>query len=156
MDRSVGAAGQGRVVSKRAASGRRARRRTTDATGAFDLASLVPGRYDVQVMAPGMEWWTGKVDVPSEGTRIEFPRLGAVTGRAHFADGSPAAGVWVMIEGPTYRADTRADADGRFRFDGVPTRGLTLRVGYAFDGTGANVRQLQAKGRNTPATFSTS
>ncbi len=119
---------------------------TTDATGAFDLASLVPGRYDVQVMAPGMEWWTGKVDVPSEGTRIELPRLGAVTGRAHFADGSPAAGVWVMIEGPTYRADTRADADGRFRFDGVPTRGLTLRVGYAFDGTGANVRQLQAKG----------
>lgn len=120
---------------------------SSDARGAFDATSLAPGRYDVQVIAPGFEWWTGKADVPGNPLRVELPRLGVLVGRVRFADGSAAAGVWVTVQrGDIYRADTITDADGRFRFDDAPGGGLTVWVSYNFDGTGANVRQLQLPG----------
>jgi hypothetical protein len=119
---------------------------TTDAKGAFDIESLARGRYDVQIQAPGFAWWTKQVDLPSDAMRVELPRLGVLSGRAHFADGSPAAGVCVSVDGQTYRADTTSDADGRFRFDDATPGGLTVHVYAPFDGTGTNVRQLQVKG----------
>lgn len=120
---------------------------TTGADGTFDAQGLVSGAYDVQVIAPGCEWWTGKAQAPSDSLRAELTRLGSISGRVHFADGSPAAGVRVDCQQQeTYRARTTTDDDGRFRFDDAPARGLTVWVGYQFDGTGANIRQQQVKG----------
>ncbi len=117
---------------------------TTDESGHYEIAGLVPGRHEVVVMSDG--WFAEKdlrVDVPALAPGEAFPydfqvvETLAVSGSVTHADGQPAPGarVWITGGGGLLRAATRAgrtleawsDGDGRWRIADLPPE-TTVRV----------------------------
>jgi protocatechuate 3,4-dioxygenase beta subunit len=96
----------------------------TDRQGRYRIAGLVPsGRYTLQVQSPGMGTATAKVELDASKESAEAPplRIAAVSapisGVVLDADGRPAAGVSVTLEGDEVdRQATLTDPQGRFEF----------------------------------------
>ncbi|RYZ39429.1 MAG: carboxypeptidase regulatory-like domain-containing protein [Myxococcaceae bacterium] len=106
-----------------------------DAQGAFRLGPLPGGRYSVFISAEG---WAPRFiqDLDLEGPLepVTLARASRLAGRVVAVDGSPAAGLLVMIDGDTALATeqlTTTDGAGRFAFDDVPDVPHQLNVGSA-------------------------
>ena len=99
--------------------------------GRFELAHLLPGEHVLRVSAPGFTTtWKERLRVPRPpGTElsIELSQGGTVEGRITGDDGGPLAETEIVCvvmdaSGPlTNFAVTRTDADGRYRFEHMPT-----------------------------------
>ncbi|HEU5251101.1 MAG TPA: carboxypeptidase regulatory-like domain-containing protein, partial [Thermoanaerobaculia bacterium] len=122
--------------------------------GGFELSDVPPGKWNVRVSAPGyrpaevsgIELAEGET---KEGVVVSLKKGGVVTGRVldprrgtgvpnasvSWSEGSdvsassPGMMVLSRLDAGGGRAVT-SDADGRFRFDGLPTGKITLSAGH--------------------------
>ncbi|MCY1043827.1 carboxypeptidase-like regulatory domain-containing protein [Corallococcus sp. bb12-1] len=104
-----------------------------DAQGTFQLGPLPLGRYSVSISAEG---WAPRFiqDLDQEGPLepVTLARASRLAGRVVAVDGSPAAGLLVLLDGDTALATeqvTTTDGAGRFTFDDVPELPHQLNVG---------------------------
>ncbi|WP_147446732.1 carboxypeptidase-like regulatory domain-containing protein [Corallococcus sp. CA047B] len=104
-----------------------------DAQGTFHLGPLPLGRYSVFIAADG---WASRFiqDLDQEGPLepVTLARVSRLAGRVVAVDGSPAAGLQVLLDGDTELATeqlTTTDGAGRFSFDDVPELPHQLNVG---------------------------
>ncbi|MEZ6009278.1 MAG: carboxypeptidase regulatory-like domain-containing protein [Planctomycetota bacterium] len=116
---------------------------TTDANGAFLLANLAPGTYDITVSKAG---WTAetRTDVmsalpgaPGAGeTFVLVPMLQTVVGTVTDGVPLPLEGLEVSIldaNGTTILGSVMTDVDGMYTLTGVPSGEHTLRVSNGID-----------------------
>ncbi len=107
-----------------------------DEKGEVEIDAPAPGKYQLTTI-PGHEspFPTFEVDLIVEADvapRIEITLGGAtVEGRLTWADGSPAKDVVVAL--PRRQVTVKTDADGRYRFGGLPKGhfGIEARIGRA-------------------------
>ncbi|CAM3889723.1 carboxypeptidase-like regulatory domain-containing protein [Corallococcus soli] len=104
-----------------------------DAQGRFHLGPLPLGRYSVFIAAEG---WAPRFiqDLDQEGplAPVTLARASRLAGRVVAVDGSPAAGLLVLLDGDTELATeqlTTTDGAGRFSFDDVPELPHQLNAG---------------------------
>ncbi|RYZ41561.1 MAG: carboxypeptidase regulatory-like domain-containing protein, partial [Myxococcaceae bacterium] len=104
-----------------------------DARGTFHLGPLPLGRYSVFISAEG---WAPRFiqDLDQEGPLepVTLARASRLAGRVVAVDGSPAAGLRVLLDGDSELATeqlTTTDGAGRFSFDDVPELPHQLNVG---------------------------
>ncbi|RKG86142.1 MSCRAMM family protein [Corallococcus terminator] len=114
-----------------------------DAQGTFQLGPLPLGRYSVFISAEG---WAPRFiqDLDQEGPLepVTLARASRLAGRVVAVDGSPAAGLLVLLDGDTALATeqlTTTDAAGRFSFDDVPELPHQLNVGTVQSGAFATL-----------------
>ncbi|MCA9655207.1 MAG: carboxypeptidase regulatory-like domain-containing protein [Myxococcales bacterium] len=129
---SEGNAVEGASVSARMKAGKdpRARRsdsrgERTEGDGAFAVAGLLPGSYELSV------WHTDlpRPDKPTEvelkagadldGVVLELPAGGGVTGVVRDEKGQPVTGVTVGLQGPRWGGSAHTNDEGRFALEGV-------------------------------------
>lgn len=104
-------------------------RAVSDADGHFEVPSLPPGSYDVDVSADGYTPVLRRGLTLGNGQRfpleIRLRGTGAVQGSVRTPDGKPVAGAVVKgqsrggIPGTTAPPEARTGDDGRFRLDGL-------------------------------------
>lgn len=106
---------------------------TTDAAGRYELEALSPETYQIMVKSPD-----GRDLAPSHpltGLKLEVGRTvscgdivlvagGSLEGTVRGADGKPVHGVTVKYG----ERSTRTDARGRYRFAGLPTGALDVKL----------------------------
>jgi protocatechuate 3,4-dioxygenase beta subunit len=127
----------------------------TGPDGRFELAHLLPGEHALRISAPSFATaWRKRVRVPrvpGAELSVELSVGGTVEGRITREDGGPDADaevVCVVMEqsGPlTNFAYTRTDAEGRYRFEHLPTTTMIV-VRMRVDESGAerpDVRPVQ-------------
>jgi hypothetical protein len=101
-------------------------RAVTDDTGHFSVSGLAPGSYDVVVNAPGFTQLIrrGPTVAPGERFSLELQLSGSGTVEGHVRDaaGQPVTGARVA-GGSTgdAPAETRTDAEGAYRIEGLST-----------------------------------
>ena len=111
---------------------------TTNAQGAFVFSAVAPGDYELRLRHPEyVDRPPSEIDVPAGDTDLDLGVLtfvsgGTVHGVVIGADGDAVAGAWIRAQarhryGGTPRTAT-ADADGRFRLDGLSTDLVDLGV----------------------------
>jgi len=120
----------------------------TDDDGRFELGGLLPKEYAVRALDPATATQGGpwSLEARTPGPEVELvlatePGTTRVAGRIVSAAGKPLADVWVVPRRgssygdgsqPPYREDlalgTRTDAEGRFEFQALATRGTTLEL----------------------------
>jgi len=111
---------------------------TTNAQGAFVFSAVAPGAYELRLRHPEyVDRPPSEIDVPAGDTDLDLGVLtfvsgGTVHGVVIGADGDAVAGAWIRGQarhryGGTPRTAT-ADADGRFRLDGLSTDLVDLGV----------------------------
>lgn len=104
----------------------------TDAEGRYRIDGLAPGVRRMAVRAAGFGAWRGEVEVVEQRTRIQDVELQpgvTLVGRLTLPDGAPARGS-VEIEGELDALSTgaNADAEGRFRLEGLEAGELDVRA----------------------------
>lgn len=97
---------------------------TTDSSGAYRLADLSPGEYDLEASCGGYGSDTATVTVrPGETSTADFVIAaipGGITGSARDTDGYPLAGVTIRVTGgPTSPADVLTDSGGDYSVDSL-------------------------------------
>ncbi|MFZ6183276.1 carboxypeptidase regulatory-like domain-containing protein [Nannocystis pusilla] len=99
---------------------------STDASGRFELAGLLPGNYQVELSAWDPPRSTPKpmeVTLPKgqdvDGLRIELPAAGEVRGTVRDAKGQPVRGAAVSLTGGRSRLGVSVADDGTFRIEHV-------------------------------------
>ncbi|WAS93862.1 carboxypeptidase regulatory-like domain-containing protein [Nannocystis punicea] len=99
---------------------------STDASGRFEVAGLLPGLYEVVVSAwepPRAAPRPLEVALPKgqdvEGVRIELPAVGEVRGTVRDANGKPVRGASVSLSGGANRFSRTVADDGAFRIEHV-------------------------------------
>lgn len=111
---------------------------TTNEQGAFVLPAVAPGNYALRLRHPEYaDRPPTEIDVPAGDGDLDLGVLtfvsgGTIHGVVAGADGEPVAGAWIKAQarnqfGSTARTTT-ADADGRFRIDGLSTDLVDLGV----------------------------
>jgi hypothetical protein len=120
-----------------------------DGSGAYELAGLVAGSYELYVVDPGGGHRagfgvSGTVSVGASWTTRDLelaPSRGAIAGTVSSAGGGPVAGAVVLalsaVDGNLV-AGTAADEDGAYVLDGLPVRDALLAF---FDPTGGHVAE---------------
>jgi hypothetical protein len=105
-------------------------RAVTDATGQFSVGGLAPGSYDVAVSAQGFAHLNRRALTVGSGERfpveLQLSATGAVEGQVKDAAGQPVQGAQVRggsrwVGGADEAAESRADAEGRYRLEGLPS-----------------------------------
>ncbi|HEX8819427.1 MAG TPA: carboxypeptidase regulatory-like domain-containing protein [Archangium sp.] len=135
--RATGAPVEGASVdiSPRGSSGDSGRA-VTDGAGRFSVKGLAPGSYDAVVGAPGFSTTSRHGLTVTSGERfpldIQLVGTGTVEGQVRDGAGQPLAGVrvvggsrWGGGLGST-PAESRTDAEGRYRLEGLATGRLSL------------------------------
>jgi protocatechuate 3,4-dioxygenase beta subunit len=160
------AGAMGYVVIQRANTGFAISRQgiRSDAEGVMFANTLPPGEhYSVSVSAKG--YGSGQLSMrETKGDHYEAPLLKlkvadrALAGRVLNADGQPAAGIQVWMQGPGQPSgNATTDANGRFAFDAVCEGRITVsansRAGLngSFDGTGGDTNVIIRLGANNYA-----
>ena len=100
----------------------------TDRDGGFEFRGLLPGRYTVEMSFEENSDQVRRVSLPFPGTflfALDDPELQMYSGVVRDADGSPLRGAFVSLRTRESRdehfsADARTDAEGKFKFRGVP------------------------------------
>jgi hypothetical protein len=123
-------------------------RGVTDGSGTFSVGGLAPGSYDLVVGAPGFTTVTRRALTVSGGERfaveIQLTGTGAVEGYVRNGAGQPVPGAhvtggsrWAGALGNA-PAETRTDAEGHYRLEGLAAGSVTLsaRREGALVGTG--------------------
>ena len=93
----------------------------TDASGAFEIADLEPGRYQLRLTRRGRaERVLGPFDLAAT---VDLPALTLdparpITGLVTAGDGAPVSGAIVFAHGVHRDTSATTDADGRFEIDG--------------------------------------
>lgn len=111
---------------------------TTDAQGAFVFPAVAPGDYALRMRHPEYaDRPPAEIDVPAGDANLDLGDLtlvsgGTIRGVVIGADGERVAGAWIRAQarnrfGRTARTAT-ADADGRFRLEGLSTDLVDLGV----------------------------
>ncbi|MXX62934.1 MAG: hypothetical protein F4112_02520 [Holophagales bacterium] len=111
---------------------------TTNEQGAFAFSAVAPGDYELQLRHPEYaDRPPTEIEVPAGEGGLDLGLLtfvsgGTIHGVVVGADGEPVAGAWIRAQarnqfGGTPRTAT-ADADGRFRLDGLSTDLVDLGV----------------------------
>lgn len=111
---------------------------TTNEQGAFAFSAVAPGDYELQLHHPQYaDRPPTEIDVPAGDADLDLGVLtfvsgGTIHGVVTGADGEPVAGAWVKAQarnqfGGISRTGT-ADADGRFRLEGLSTDLVDLGV----------------------------
>lgn len=106
-----------------------ARELRTTGEGAFHLAALPAGRWRVEAEAPGFapsELELEPALLGSEGLTVTLEPAAALRGRVRTAEGAPAAGARVTLEGEGPRAAARTDPSGAFELSGLRPGGFVL------------------------------
>lgn len=111
-------------------------RTVTDEAGRFSVSGLAPGSYDVVVTAAGFATLTRGGLTVSEGERfsveLELSGTGAVAGVVRDGAGQPLQGIQVVGGNRwggalgTIPAESRTDAEGRYRLEGLSPGLLTV------------------------------
>ena len=110
----------------------------TNEQGAFVFSAVAPGDYALRLRHPGYaDRPPAEIDVPAGDANLDLGDLtlvsgGTIRGVVLGADGEPVAGAWIRAQarnqfGRTARTAT-ADADGRFRLEGLSTDLVDLGV----------------------------
>ena len=110
----------------------------TNEQGAFVFSAVAPGDYALRLRHPGYaDRPPAEIDVPAGDANLDLGDLalvagGTIRGVVLGADGEPVAGAWIKAQarnqfGSTARTAT-ADADGRFRLEGLSTDLVDLGV----------------------------
>jgi hypothetical protein len=111
-------------------------RAVTDGSGHFSVSGLAPGGYDVVVSAPGFTTTTRRGLTVASGERfpidVQLTGTGSVEGLVRDGSGQPVAGAqvvggnrWGGGLGDT-PAESRTDAEGHYRLDGLTAGRLSL------------------------------
>ena len=104
-------------------SRRTARTATADADGAFEVADVVPGRYELHVAAPGFLDWNAEISVESGETpehSVTLSRGGFIVGRCEEASPIDAQARFLIA---LYRGQESAEGSVRDQSDPVdPTK----------------------------------
>ena len=93
----------------------------TDASGAFAIADLEPGRYELALTQPGRAPRVlGPVDLTSarDLQALTLDPARTITGLVTGASGAPVSGAIVFAHGAHHDTSVTTDADGRFEIDG--------------------------------------
>ena len=133
-------------------------RTRSDAQGRFRMADLTRRLRGTRLTVEA-EGFAGRIHEPvteqDAELRLQLERALSIAGTVTLADGSPAVGAFVSVEGgrlvrgpvdrplwrrPTWEAQFgpttgRTDEEGRFRFDGLYAGEFLLAVGHEADGT---------------------
>jgi len=140
------------VASGRWETGPRTRFLRTDERGAFEIASLEAGPESVQVLAEGLAQVRAEVVLEAGHTEelvLRLERGVHVGGTARFADGRPAVGARVRpgqlagaaaLASPFQLPRSKADAEGRYALEHVPSGELVLLATASDSSAGARVR----------------
>ncbi len=135
-------------------------RAVTDGTGHFSVSGLAPGSYDVVVSAPGFSPTTRRGLTVASGERfpvdLQLAGTGSVEGQVRDGAGQPVAGAQV-VGGNRWGgglgntpAESRTDAEGHYRLDGLAAgrlyltarrEGSTLGVGQSVEVTEGGTAQ---------------
>ncbi len=134
----------------------------TDAKGRFTLGGLRPGRVVLEVRAEGYATARAETvleeDAAPEPLRVELSGGGVVEGVVRRKDGTPAAGVKVMVMRgmmPDLDHSTETDAAGRYRLEHLapgPTTIMAMLVepgAEGFDPSGLQVRAVTVEAGKT-------
>jgi len=111
-------------------------RAVTDGSGHFSVGGLAPGSYDLVVGAPGFSSVTRRALTVASGERfpveIQLTGTGAVEGQVRDGAGQPVPGAqvtggsrWAGTLGDA-PAETRTDAQGHYRLEGLAAGSVTL------------------------------
>ncbi|MFN8090789.1 MAG: carboxypeptidase-like regulatory domain-containing protein [Vicinamibacteria bacterium] len=95
----------------------------TDAKGAFVVAGLAAGRYDVRAEAAGFAWGAAVADAGGTPVTVVLEAAGSLTGRVVDADGAAVDDARVEVESPGASGNRRFAATRSSEGDG----GFTLR-----------------------------
>ncbi len=111
----------------------------TDADGRFELENALVGYWPLWFWRVGFAQLRRDVEVPAGADRVD--RIEVALTEPHFiggvvldVDGQPIPYAWVSADDPKRRSrfegfGQNADADGRFRIDGLPNSPVQLSVG---------------------------
>lgn len=108
---------------------------TTDAGGAFRIAGMKDGEYNMRLEKPGFtdpgahdpDWHTVRVSAARESNRVEVEMApwGSIRGRVLDSEGHPAAGIEVEV---TLANHATTDEEGKFTITGLAPGKYTLRA----------------------------
>ena len=111
---------------------------TTNERGAFVFSAVAPGDYELRLRHPGYaDRPPTEIDVPAGDANLDLGVLtfvsgGTIHGVVTGADGEPVAGAWIRAQARNQFSGTArtatADADGRFRINGLSTDLVDLGV----------------------------
>lgn len=100
-----------------------------DAAGVFSFTNLQAGVYTLEVggvRVPDLRLdGTSSLDVPAIDLR---PRQSIIAGTVLAADGSPLAGVAVILTGSAARQEAKTDGRGAYQFASLPAGAYTVEV----------------------------
>lgn len=110
-------------------------------TGLFEVADLLPGRYQLRASAPGYLELERDVEIPAEGTaehlELRLDRGATVTGTVRNADGLPLPGILVRPLGDSgppspFDNDPRqyTEEDGSYRLTGLAAGRHEVEAGH--------------------------
>lgn len=138
-------------------------RAVTDDSGHFSVGGLAPGSYDLVVSAPGFSTVQRRALTVASGDRfpveIQLSGTGAVEGQVKDSAGQPLQGVqvaggssWGGSLGDTM-AQSRTDADGHYRIEGLAAGALLLSAMRQGATLGARQRVEVTEGGTARADF---
>jgi hypothetical protein len=120
------------------------RRGRTDEEGRFELADVVPGRYELRASGGGFqEGQRGGIEVVAgrdpEEVRLVLEKGAVLRGMVLDDAGEPVAGAAVNrvvqrrspFDFGSLERGARTDADGRYRLDGLPTGAASISVEHS-------------------------
>ena len=105
---------------------------TAGRDGRFEVGDLPAWEYELRVSAPDHGWGQAVAKVPGGGeVVVTLPKDRAISGRVHYADGSPVANAVVLAlpaAGGPPQGQSLSDADGRFHVDGLDAGSFVLEA----------------------------
>jgi hypothetical protein len=138
-------------------------RAVTDESGRFSVGGLAPGSYDLVVGAPGFSSVTRRALTVTSGERFPVEVLltgtGTVEGQVRNGAGQPVSGAYVT-GGSRWAgslgnaaAESRTDAEGRYRLEGLAAGSVSLTAKREGALTGTSQRAEVTEGGTTQVDF---